>query len=292
MPLRAVLGRLLLACCLVSTPLLAAEPLQLEVYNPGKDALFPVSSVIISGKRDALLIDAQFGKTQARQLVRRLKASGKRLKAIYISHGDPDYYFGLYTVLRAFPRTPVLASPATAKYIRKTMNAKRLFWGPKLGADAPERLIAPKVLKGDRLILEGQAIQVVGLDGPQAERSFVWIPSIAAVAGGVVVSQGLHVWMADTQSAQSHVDWLSTLERIESLQPRTVIPGHYLGESTRDVRAVQFTAQYIRDFDDEASKARDAVELIAAMKLRYPRLADDSALELSAKVAKGEMSWP
>ncbi|WP_028695250.1 MBL fold metallo-hydrolase [Pseudomonas cremoricolorata] len=289
---RSLLRRLLLACLFLSTPLLAAEPLRLEVFNPGEDGVFPVSSVIVSGKHEALLIDAQFGKAQAEQLVRRLKASGKRLKAIYISHGDPDYYFGLYTVLKAFPRTPVLASRATAKYIRKTMNAKRLYWAPKLGADAPERLIAPKVLKGDRLVLEGQAVQVIGLDGPQPVRSFVWIPSIRAVLGGVVVSEGLHVWMADTQSAQSHVDWLSTLARIESLQPRTVIPGHYLGESTRDVRAVQFTADYIRAFDAEASKARDAVELITAMKLRYPRLADDSSLELSAKVAKGEMSWP
>ena len=32
-------------------------------------------------------------------------------------------------------------------------------------------------------------------------------------------------------------------------------------------------------------------ELIAAMKKRYPDLGEESSLELSAKVAKGEMKW-
>jgi glyoxylase-like metal-dependent hydrolase (beta-lactamase superfamily II) len=95
--------------------------------------------------------------------------------------------------------------------------------------------------------------------------------------------------MADTQSAQSHKDWLTTLQRIEQLKPRTVIPGHYLG--TPSPKSVAFTADYIKAFDVETAKAKDSAALIAAMKKRYPTLADESSLELSAKVAKGEMKW-
>lgn len=100
--------------------MLAAEPLRLEVYNPGHEAIFPVSSVIVSGEHDAILVDAQFGKAQAEQLVQRLRAGGKQLTSIYISHGDPDYYFGLDTLTRAFPtprcwlrppRLPISARP-------------------------------------------------------------------------------------------------------------------------------------------------------------------------------------
>jgi antibiotic biosynthesis monooxygenase (ABM) superfamily enzyme len=97
--------------------------------------------------------------------------------------------------------------------------------------------------------------------------------------------------MADTQSAQSHADWLATLEHIERLQPRTVVPGHYLGESSRSLQAVRFTAGYIRDFDAAAAKAANAAALVQAMQQRYPNLADESSLELGAKVAKGEMKW-
>ncbi|HEK1770752.1 MBL fold metallo-hydrolase [Pseudomonas parafulva] len=286
-PLRS----LMLACVALTGQAMAAVPLHLDVYNPGHDALFPVSSVIVSGEREAVLVDAQFGKAQAEQVAERLRASGKRLTTIYISHGDPDYYFGLDTLTQAFPDAKVVASAATVAHIRQTMDAKLAYWGPQMGADKPAKLVVPQVLAGNRLELEGQTLEVVGLDGPQPDRSFVWIPSIKAVVGGVVVSENIHVWMADTQSAQSHTDWLATLAHIEKLAPRTVIPGHYLGQSSRSLDAVRFTAGYIRAFDSEAAKARDAAALIAAMSKRYPNLADESSLELGAKVAKGEMKW-
>ncbi|MEO6677582.1 MAG: MBL fold metallo-hydrolase, partial [Pseudomonas sp.] len=72
----------------------AASTLTLDVYNPGDKAIFPVTSVLVSGAKEAILVDAQFGKSQAEQVVQKIRASGKQLTTIYISHGDPDYYFG------------------------------------------------------------------------------------------------------------------------------------------------------------------------------------------------------
>ena len=269
----------------------AASTLTLDVYNPGDKAIFPVSSVLVSGEKDAILVDAQFGKSQAEQVVEKIRASGKRLTTIYISHGDPDYYFGLDTLTAAFPDAKVLASQPTVDHIKQTVAGKLAYWGPKLGADAPAKAVVPGVLKGDSLMLEGQKLQVVGLEGQQPDRTFVWIPSIKAVVGGVVVAENIHVWMADTQTAQSHADWSATLHAIETLKPHTVVPGHYLGKSARSLAAVQFTADYIKAFDEEAAKAKDASALIAAMKKHYPTLGEESSLELSAKVAKGEMKW-
>ena len=268
-----------------------AADLALDVYNPGAAAVFPVTSVLVSGEKEAILVDAQFGRSQAEQLVQKIRASGKQLTTIYISHGDPDYYFGLETLTTAFPDAKVLASAPTVEHIKHTLDGKLKYWGPILKADAPSKAIVPQVLKGDSLILEGKRLQIIGLDGPQPDRSFVWIPSIKAVVGGVVVAENIHVWMADTQTPQSHKDWLATLEGIEKLQPNTVVPGHYLGESARSLAPVKFTADYIKAFDEETAKAKDSAALIAAMKQRYPDLGEDSSLELSAKVAKGEMKW-
>ncbi len=267
----------------------AAADLTLDVYNPGEAAIFPVSSVLVSGAKDAILVDAQFGKGQAEQLVQKIRASGKHLTTIYISHGDPDYYFGLDTLTAAFPDAKVVAPQPVVDHIKATVDGKLAFWGPKMGADKPGKTILPHVLQSHSLSLEGQSLEVIGLDGPQPDRSFVWIPSIKAVVGGVVVSENIHLWMADTQTAKSHKDWLATLQRIENLKPRTVVPGHYLGTPT--LESVTFTASYIQAFDDETAKAKDSAALIAAMKKRYPTLADESSLELSAKVAKGEMKW-
>ena len=204
----------------------SAAALTLDIYNPGRQALFPVSSVIVSGKRDAILVDAQFGRAQATQLVDKIRASGKHLTTIYISHGDPDYYFGLDTIKAAFPDAKIVASAQTVAHIQQTLAAKLAFWGPKLGADAPQQTIVPEILQGDTLTLEGQQLKVIGLDGPQAQRSFVWIPTLKAVVGGVVVADNLHIWMADTQTARSHREWLQTLKRITGLHPKTVVPGH------------------------------------------------------------------
>ena len=102
----------------------AAAELKLDVYNPGEAAIFPVSSVLVSGEKDAILVDAQFGKGQAEQLVQKIRASGKHLTTIYISHGDPDYYFGLDTLTAAFPDAKVLAPQPVVGISLSTPDAR------------------------------------------------------------------------------------------------------------------------------------------------------------------------
>ena len=287
-PLRS----LMLACVALTGQAMAADPLHLDVYNPGHDALFPVSSVIVSGEREAVLVDAQFGKAQAEQVAERLRASGKRLTTIYISHGDPDYYFGLATVQDAFPQARIVATAQTVAHIRESQAGKLAYWGPKMGADAPARIVVPAVLEGDALQLEGQRLPLIGLDGPTPDRSVLWVPSLRAIVGGIPVVAGEHVWMADTQTPQSHADWLQTLQQLQALKPTVVVPGHYAPGAALDASALRFTADYIRAFDVEAAKAKDSAALVQAMRARYPALAGVESLELSAKVAKGEMQWP
>jgi len=270
----------------------ASAALQLDVYNPGDSAIFPVTSVLVSGQHDAILVDAQFGRSQAEKVVEKIRASGKKLVAIYISQSDPDYYFGLATIKAAYPDVPVWATQQTVDHIKETMEKKISYWGPILGADKPASLIVPEVLQGDRLTLEGKTLNIMGLKGPQPDRTFVWIPSIKAVVGGVVIESNLHVWTADTQTPKAIQDWLNTLSSIERLHPKTVIPGHFGAGAPMTVASVKFTRDYIQAFKTETKRAANSAALIAAMKKRYPELKGESGLELSAKVAKGEMTWP
>lgn len=266
-----------------------AQPLTLDTYNPRENAVFPVSSTLITGAKDAILVDAQFSNTEAQALVERIRASGKRLTTIFISHGDPDYYFGLDVLTRAYPEAKVLATPATVAYIEKTRAPKLAYWGPILKDSAPARTLVPQALQGNLLELEGQRIEVVGHD-PQ--HTSLWIPSIKAVVGGVLTSANIHLWVADAQSSEARQDWLKSLDELEALQPTTLIPGHYLGEPAMNLADLHFTRDYLQALEQELPKAKNSQALIAAMKARYPNLQDDSSLELSAKVLKGEMQWP
>lgn len=275
----------------LSTAALAAQPLKLEVYNGGAQSMFQVASVLVEGKHDAVLVDAQFQRDNAQQLVEKIRASGKTLKTIYISHGDPDYYFGLDTVLAAFPKAKVVATPATVAHIKETQQAKLAYWGPILKDNAPQRLVTPEVLKGNSLTLEGRKLDVVGLDGPTPDRTFVWIPSIKAAVGGVVVFGKLHVWTADTQSPESKQNWIKTLDRIAALKPATVVPGHFQADAPLNAESVRYTRDYLTTYIAETDKAANAAALTTAMKQRYPDVGLDVALDIGSKVSKGEMKW-
>ncbi|WP_394844942.1 MBL fold metallo-hydrolase [Pendulispora brunnea] len=268
-----------------------AEPsLSLVPYNPGVKAMFPVTSILVTGRDDALLVDAQFARKDALKLVDAVKASHKRLTTIYISQADPDYYFGLDALQDAFPAAKIVATRATVERIKATEKHKFGYWGPILKEDAPKRIVVPEPLDGSKITLEGHAIEVLGLDAAP-DRTCLWIPSLKAVVGGVVVFSGVHVWMTDTEAPGARANWLALLDRIEQLQPRTVVPGHYLEGSKFDISAVRFTRDYIKVFDAEAAKAENSAALMAAMEKRYPELGLKTSLEFSSKVAKHEMTW-
>jgi glyoxylase-like metal-dependent hydrolase (beta-lactamase superfamily II) len=269
----------------------SAAPLSLEVFNPGEAAIFPVASVLVKGDKDAVLIDAQFSRGEALKLVERIRASGKRLTTVYVSHGDPDFYFGLDVIKAAFPAARIVATPGTVAAMQKKAAAKVAYWGPILKDNAPQGIVMPDVLAGDEIVLEGEKLKIEGLQGATPDRTFVWIPSIKAVVGGVVLFSGLHVWTADTQTVESRKQWLATLDRIAALKPVTVVPGHFQPGVPFTPDAIGFTADYLRRFEAETPKAADSAALVAAMKSAYPKAGLESALQISAKVAKGEMKW-
>ena len=287
MSIRSLLFPTILAMGITATAS-ASAPLELDVFNPGEAAIFPVASVLVKGDHDAILVDAQFSRAEALKLVERIRASGKRLTTVYVSHGDPDFYFGLDVVQAAFPDAKIVATAQTVAAMHKKADAKLAYWGPILKQNAPQRIVYPDVLKGDTLTLEGRALTV---SGTTPERSYVWIPSIKAVVGGVVLFNDLHVWMADTQSAEARKAWLATLDGIAALQPATVVPGHFAPGGLMSPDSIAYTRSYVTRFVDAAAKAANSGELIATMQSLYPAAGMQGGLQTSAKVAKGEMKW-
>jgi glyoxylase-like metal-dependent hydrolase (beta-lactamase superfamily II) len=97
---------------------------------PGTKQLMwsPISSTLIYGKRDAVLVDAFITAEQAGALVDWVIASGKNLTTIYATHGHGDHFFGIGALLDRFPNARAVA------YIRDfdrvagtTMTARELY---------------------------------------------------------------------------------------------------------------------------------------------------------------------
>jgi glyoxylase-like metal-dependent hydrolase (beta-lactamase superfamily II) len=267
-----------------------ANNLKLQVYNASENS-FGVASVIVSGKTDAVLIDAQFTLGDAEKVAREIKNSGKKLTAIYVSYGDPDFYFGLEVFKKYFPEVTAYASPATVEHIKATAQKKLDVWGGQLGNKVTSNVVLPQVLKGNSIDLEGQKLEIIGLEEFPA-KTFVWIPSIKAVIGGInVFGTTFHLWMADAQTAEARKEWIGVLDKIEALHPAIVVPAHANSASPFDESAVKHTKDYIRFYEEALKTNKTSAALIAALKAKYPALTFDIALQIGAKVNTGEMKW-
>jgi hypothetical protein len=111
------------------------------------------------------------------------------------------------------------------------------------------------------------------------------------MVGGLNAFGGLHAWTADTQIAPERADWGSKLGAMAALEATTVVPGHMLPGQKRDASQIIHTQSYLTRFDSELAKASNSTALIEAMKSAYPAAGLMAALEIGAKVDKGEMKW-
>jgi glyoxylase-like metal-dependent hydrolase (beta-lactamase superfamily II) len=268
-----------------------AAPLTLQVYNADANS-FHVNAVLVAGQSDAVLLDTGFTRADALRIAAMVLDSKKTLKTIFITQADPDFYFGIEVLKQYFPDAKVVTTAPTLKKIQATLATKLQVWGPRMGANAPKNVPLPEVLPGNVITLEGQALEVRGLfEDSLPHRSYVWIPSLKAIAGGVNVFGGLHLWTADTQSEQERADWAKKLISMAALQPVTVIPGHSAPGAKRDVSQIAWSKAYLARYEQELPKAADSGALIGAMKQAYPEAGLGIALEIGAKVNKGEMKW-
>lgn len=262
-------------------------------HFPAGETGFYRSPVLLTGLSEALLIDGGFNYADGRALADAIAATGKRLTTIYVSQSDPDYYFGLKPVHEAFPDARVIAASGTVEAIKGNIAKKLATWGPQLGENGPQQLsdvVMPEVFDGPSLSVDGETIQIVAADG-LANRRYLWVPSLGAVFGGVMVFSGVHVWTADTQTKAQRAAWIANLDAIAARSPAIVIPGHMDPQASTGLAAIEHTKSYLLAFEEELTRAGDAAALKAAMEARFPGLGMGVALDIGAKVATGEMKW-
>lgn len=267
-------------------------PLTWHHFPAGEHGFFR-APVLITGPTEAVLIDGGFTYPDGRALVDAIKATGKRLTLIYISQSDPDYYFSLGPIKAAFPDVRIIAATATVAAIRGNVEKKLAVWGPQLKENGPQILadvVIPEAFDGTSLTVDGETMEIVDAEG-LPNRRYLWVPSLQAIFGGVLIFSGVHVWTADTNGTALRAAWRANLNAIASRNPAIVVPGHMTPNSTTDASAINHTQTWLLAFEEELAKATDSSALNAAMKFRFPNLGMEVAIDIGAKVATGEMKW-
>jgi glyoxylase-like metal-dependent hydrolase (beta-lactamase superfamily II) len=265
-----------------------AAPLRTEVFTAGPAGVF-VTSTLISGEKDAVLIDAQFSLSEAHRLAAKILESKKTLKTIFISHGHPDHYFGVEVLKAAFPQAQVLATPEVIAEMKATATQKMAQWKPVYGGNLTSAPVFPKPFKGSHLELEGERIELIPLNQGESEASTaVWIPSARTLVAGDAAYQDVHVWLAEADAARRE-SWLRNLTKLQALQPATVIAGHQVPGETAQARsataALDATAAYIRDFALARTESKNAAELVQKMSTKYPGYQLSIVLDIAAQAS-------
>lgn len=269
---------------------------KLHIEEVGSDSTaFDVVATIVVGPTEAFLYDAQYHVADARRLADRIAASGKRLKAIFLSHPDHDHFAGAAAIVERFPGTPVYMTPKALEEYKRT--APPAFRGEKSRAPQllPDSIVTPQPLPSNHLTLDGEKLEIIpDLTGDviTGVNSIVWIPSISTVLAGDVVFNAVHAWLGSSDTT-SRAAWRKSLARIAALHPSVVVAGHKKDVAAPDApNVVETMDRYLADFDSLRRVLPNPPALYQAMASRYPTHAVATLLRYGAMQAYGGQRPP
>ncbi len=257
---------------------------------PGKEDLAWVTNTVtlIYGERDAILVDTFLSGQHSKELLDWVVGSGKNLTTIYVTHAHGDHFFGLKVLLDRFPGARAVATASVVAGIQKQIEPDfiRSVWEPRFPGQLPSQLVAPEVLEGDAVYLEGEQLNVVNLGHTDtAHSTALHVPSVGLVISGDTVYNNTHLYLAECDD-KARGEWLSALDKIEAMQPRAVVAGHGVLDPDSSPRHIEETRGYLHDFNATLASTSTARDLYEKMLTLHPNRVNPGSLWAAAKAAK------
>jgi len=250
----------------------------------------PISSTLIFGLRDAVLVDSFITLEQARAQADWIASMGKNLTTIYATHGHGDHFFGASVLLERFPKARFVAVPSAIQVMKEQLSPDFVakFWEPRFPNQLPKRLVVAQELRTNVIELEGEKLIVTPLGfTDSAGTTCLHVPSLHLIAAGDAAYNGVHLHVSESPEQQKRQQWIAALDKMESLKPRIVVAGHKNMKNDDDgPRVLEQTRQYILDFQELAEKTTTAKEFYDQMLARYPEWLNRGALWSSATSIK------
>ena len=271
----------------------STSKLALQVYTSasrligGERTFSPVTSSLLLGRENAVLVDAQFMEEEVDALGDMVEASGRRLTHIVITHGHADHYFGAQRLAQRFAGAAIVAAAGVVAYISPHMAAATRPFGMMFpdGLVLPNR--SPSCLDGEVVWLEEEALHVIEVgQGDIAPSTIIHAPSSGIVVAGDVAYNGIHQMLGLSGPAEWS-RWIESVEAIERLDPNIVVAGHKMPGARDDEpkRILHATRAYIESFAKAAKTASSAPEIVRLMTELYPHHGNPTTLWFSAAAA-------
>ena len=249
------------------------KPMVGERPRPFGEALGfdPITSTLIFGEHDAVLVDAMMTVAEAEALADWVALHNRNLETIYITHAHFDHFYGLGILLDRFPGACAIATPKTVKAMQTSFTppierlARRCFPG-----QIPTKLVAPEPYERDTFTLEGHDLRIIEQGHTDsADTTSLHVPSLGLIVAGDVVYNQCHMYVGDT-TPESRKNWIAALDGLAALNPAIVVAGHKKPGAPDSPLAIQETKHYLQDYDRLQKAATSDKELFDQMTELYP----------------------
>lgn len=276
------------ACSTAKTSKLATvdakSSLHVERYV-GSEAGFLVTSNLIVGREEAVLIDAQFTRADAANVVKMIRASGKPLKTIFITHGHPDHYFGAEVLQREFPDARLVATTETIEDIKRSASGKLAYWKGIYKEQITDTVPVIKPVRPEDLSLDGEQFELRNVGPGESEHaSVVVVKSLKSAFVGDIAYDRVHLWLADAEhSIDSWIANINTLSNDASIE--SIYVGHQKDSVTNSKQVLKTNLEYIDRAQSIFKAAPNAKVAAEQLKATYPAF----ALPIIADIAAGAL---
>ncbi len=253
---------------------------------------FEVASVVVMGKTDAVLLDAQWTLSNAHRVIAEITETGKQLKTIYVTHAHPDHYFGVGVIAEAFPSAKCVALPSVAGMINRQFFGKLDHWENVIGpTNVCRTTVNIESLNENFFELEGERIEIIPeVMGDLKYNTVVWIPSISTIYGSDVLFNQAHPFTCEV-TAEERQQWIRDVERLEKMNAEVTIPGHQKPGMPFDTSCYTFMKDYLTATEEQIAKTKDEGNFYYAMVQSFPEANLFISNEMNAGVFKGGKDW-
>jgi glyoxylase-like metal-dependent hydrolase (beta-lactamase superfamily II) len=260
--------------------------------GPGWDdstpATWPASTAtLISGSRDAVLVDALLTTSEGQRLAAWVHDSGKRLRAIFVTHGHGDHFFGAGELLDRFPDVELIACDpvVVAEAQASTASDHMAFWNSMFAGQLPQSPVAPVLTGSQEFDLEGHPLvfHTVGRADAGALATIVHVPEMRVICCGDIAYNNIHMWLRGS-TPDSRQAWLASLDSVAARRASTIITGHKDPDAPDDhaTRVLDQSRRYIEDFDQSLVNSTTPHQLAESMLAKYPAYGNRYSLFIAA----------
>ncbi|MEC4894912.1 MAG: MBL fold metallo-hydrolase [Oscillatoria sp. PMC 1051.18] len=245
--------------------------LKVNVFEASEKGSLVLSS-LIEGENEMVLVDSQLVLSEGERLANQIEASGKDLKAIWITHAHPDHYFGVEKVLEKFPGTPIYSTPEIVGEIEQRNPRFVQTLKQNYGDDVTDNPVVPEAYDRDYLDLDRERLEIVKFNqGDTANTTGIKVPNGTIVAADVLY-WGVHPFLVEAKTEEARSQWLTTIDNLEAMNPTQVIPGHKAPEFdlSNSLESINSMRDYLKNFGEIVQTKANADEAFAAVEEAYP----------------------